>query len=54
MLPQRDDVRTRIEKVAMEIFGWWEQENEVFSIPSFDLLEIKKADPYGVGNALCR
>jgi hypothetical protein len=23
MLPQRDDVRTRIGKVAVEIFGWW-------------------------------
>jgi len=37
VLPQRDDVRTRIEKVAIEIFGWWRRESEVFSIPQLSL-----------------
>jgi len=37
MLPQRDNVRTRIEEVAMEIFGWWREENKVFSIPRLSL-----------------
>jgi len=27
MLGTLDDVRTKIERVAVDVFGWWRQEN---------------------------
>jgi hypothetical protein len=32
VLPQWDDVRTRVEKIAKEIFGWWRYQDKTVEV----------------------